>query len=190
MLPPRSGSAAHQVVHRAQLCSAAGQRGAVMSTPGERVGGAPPQRVSSAMWPLPPWTGRRCVEQGWGHRPPAPRTLWPCPSRGLGHQSESVWECCPLGLGVLPCQTVTRAQLCSAAGQRGPVMSTQGSLSTACQECHVAGPPWKASDLRPCAPRGLCHETGLHTPQPGSVAQLGRPVSSGEKGDCLKFPRT
>ena len=124
--------------------------------PGERVGGACPPPGKGALSTGHTWTGRRCVEQGWGHRPPAPRTLWPCPSRGLGHQSESVWECCPLGLGVLPCQTVTRAQLCSAAGQRGPVMSTQGSLSTACQECHVAGPPWKASDLRPCAPPEAC----------------------------------
>ncbi len=151
----------------------------------------------------------------------------------------------PLGLGVLPCQIVARAHLCSAAGQRGPVMSAQVSVwgepvhhlarvpcrratrgpasaawsrgggtgpsssdsvalslprpgpsvgvslgvlpprsgsvalpnSDSCPTVQPCGRASRPSDLRPCAPRGLRHETELHTPQPGSVAQLGRPVS-------------
>ena len=125
VLPPRSGSVAHQVVQRAHLCSAAGQRGAVMSTPGERAGGAPAQRGRCAMWPLPPWTGRGTVDKGWGHRP----RLLGLDALSLPRPGPSVG----VGLGVLPPrsgsvahQVVQRAHLCSAAGQRGAVMSTPG----------------------------------------------------------------
>ena len=166
MLPPRSGSVALPDSGSCPSVKRGRATGPGHVHPGERVGGACPPPGKGALS-----TGHRGPDgAAWGRGGGTAPSSSDFVALSLPRPGPSVG----VSLGVLPPRS-------------GSVALPNSDSCPTVQPCGRASRP---SDLRPCAPRGLCHETELHTPQPGSVAQLGRPVSSGEKGDCLKFPRT